>query len=385
MSKRQFGTIRKLSSGRWQASYWHEGGRHFAPRTFSAKAAASAWLAEVETAVARGAWIDPRGGDETFGFYARRWLNERHDLRPSTRDDYESQLSVHLLPAFGSTSLNAISPAAIRSWFSDFARRSPGRAAKCYRLLRAILNTAEMDRVIAFNPCRIRGAGTERIVERVIPTLAEAEELANAMPERLRLLVRVATWCGLRRGELLALRRKDLDLKLGAVRVERSAHQMRDGTIVYGPPKTAAGLRTVRWPPNLQGEVGAHLHRFVDIDPEALVFTGERGGPLRQHVLHAAWRKACRSVVVSYRLHDLRHLGATLAATTGASTKEIMRRIGHSSPAAALRYQHATEDRDAAIAAALAELSSPAALQVPSESGTDERHPGIRGRLNDGS
>jgi integrase len=359
MTKRQFGTIRKLSSGRWQASYWHEAGRHFAPRTFTVKAEASAWLAEVETAVARGAWIDPRAGDETFANYARRWLDQRHDLRPSTRDDYESQLSVHLLPAFGEFGLGAINPAAIRSWFSDLARRSPGRAAKCYRLLRTILNTAEIDRVIAYNPCRIRGAGTERVVERVIPTLEETEKLADAMPERLRLLVVVATWCGLRRGELLALRRTDVDLSIGAVRVERSAFQMRDGTIIYGPPKTAAGTRIVRWPPNLQDQVERHLRRFVGAEPDALVFTGEKGGPLRQHVLQAAWRKACISVGVSYRVHDLRHLGATLAATTGASTKEIMRRIGHSSPAAALRYQHATEDRDAAIAAALAALASP--------------------------
>lgn len=296
--KRQFGSIRGLRSGRWQSAYWCEGARHVAPMTFRAKADASAWLAGIEDSLARGAWVDPRAGGVTFASYAARWLDERHELRISTREDYERQLAVHLLPAFGERTLTSITTASVRSWYVRFAARSPGRAAKCYRLLRAILATAEVDRAIDHNPCRIRGAGTERVVERVIPTVPEAERLADAMPERLRMLVTIATWCGLRRGELLGLRRQDVDLLVGAVRVERSAFQKRNGTFVYGPPKTAAGRRTVRWPPNLRDDVEEHLRRFVAPEPAASVFTGEKGGPLRPHVLQAAWQKACTEVGV---------------------------------------------------------------------------------------
>jgi integrase len=67
------------------------------------------------------------------------------------------------------------------------------------------------------------------------------------------------------------------------------------------------------------------------------------------------------SVGLGYlHLHDLRHLGATLAAASGATTKELMARLGHATPAAALRYQHATEDRDRVIAEALSGLAIPA-------------------------
>jgi integrase len=88
-----------------------------------------------------------------------------------------------------------------------------------------------------------------------------------------------------------------------------------------------------------------------------LVFTSTLGQPVRRASLYTAWLRATKLVgMKGVRLHDLRHTGATLAAATGASTKELMNRLGHASSDAALRYQHATRDRDAAIAAALSEL-----------------------------
>lgn len=89
---------------------------------------------------------------------------------------------------------------------------------------------------------------------------------------------------------------------------------------------------------------------------------GSEAGPLRPHVLQKQWAAARTTVGVSYRFHDLRHFGATLAVATGASTKELMRRLGHASPQAALIYQHATEDRDRAIAEALADLRPSATI-----------------------
>ncbi len=79
-------------------------------------------------------------------------------------------------------------------------------------------------------------------------------------------------------------------------------------------------------------------------------------------VLYAAWNRARSSVGVDYSFHDLRHFGLRMAAATGASTRETMHRGGHSSPAAALRYQHATEDRDRVLSDALAELSGAATV-----------------------
>jgi len=81
-----FGNVRKLPSGRWQASYWHDGERHTAPTTFPTKGDGTAWLASVRTDITRGAWIDPAAGLITFHTYATRWLDQRHDLAKRTQE-----------------------------------------------------------------------------------------------------------------------------------------------------------------------------------------------------------------------------------------------------------------------------------------------------------
>ena len=105
----------------------------------------------------------------------------------------------------------------------------------------------------------------------------------------MQVLVLLAAWCGLRRGELLALSRRDVDLLRETVRVERSSYQLTHGDITYGPPKTEAGRRSVAIPPHVVPLLLAHLNAYVGPDPEALVFTGTKGGPLRPHVLQKAW------------------------------------------------------------------------------------------------
>jgi len=108
-------------------------------------------------------------------------------------------------------------------------------------------------------------------------------------------------------------------------------------------------------------------------EPGGWVFVGEKGGPLRPGVWQKEWDRARRSVGLNdVRLHDLRHVAGTLAAATGAGTKEIMRRLGHATQEAALRYQHATDERDRQLAEAIDRLilmsknqDSPVAVLVP--------------------
>jgi integrase len=102
----------------------------------------------------------------------------------------------------------------------------------------------------------------------------------------------------------------------------------------------------------------AHLATWAAPGRDGLVFSGTKGQPMRRATFYTAWARAIAAVDVDpdLRLHDLRHTGNTLAASTGASTKELMARLGHSSPRAALIYQHATAERDAAIAGALSDL-----------------------------
>jgi integrase len=235
---------------------------------------------------------------------------------------------------------------------------------KAYRLLRAMMRTAVADEVIVRKPCVVERGGVEHSPERPVLTVAQVGALADAIAPRFRALVTVSAWCGLRRGECLALRRSDFDPLHKTLRVERSMNQLIDETLVVGPPKTEAGLRSVAIPPHIIPDLMDHLDRFVDGEPGSLFFTGEKGGPVRPHVLQKAWTKARSSVAIEAHLHDLRHAGNTWAAATGASTKELMVCMSHANAAAALRYQHATADRDQAIARALPELAT-AAEGVP--------------------
>lgn len=77
MRRSSFGPIRKLPSGRWQASYWREGTRYAAPEVFAAKADATSYLASVQTDLKRGVWTDPEAGARPFGPYAEQWIANR--------------------------------------------------------------------------------------------------------------------------------------------------------------------------------------------------------------------------------------------------------------------------------------------------------------------
>jgi integrase len=335
-------------------------------RTFRTKKEAVDFEAAELARRGRGDWVDPTAGRVTVGEYATRWMSNRADLRPRTRELYSWLLHKHLLPTFAGYPVNKLRPADVRAWHSELleAGTGPVTVAKAYRLLRTILQTAVADGLISKNPCAIRAAGVERSPERPTASVSEVHALVDATEDRYKLLVLLAAFCGLRLGELLALRRDRFDLELGVVRVVETQHELADRRIIVGPPKTDAGRRTVALPPHLVPVVQVHLNRLVAPAPDALVFTGEKGGWLRRAVWNAKWRAIRSRVGLPHlRFHDLRHTGNTLAAGTGASTRELMARLGHASPQAALRYQHATHDRDAEIAAslsALAERSLPA-------------------------
>lgn len=148
--------------------------------------------------------------------------------------------------------------------------------------------------------------------------------------------------------------------------VTKSRQTLEDGTSIVVPPKTRAGRRIVAVPPSILPDLAAHIENYVAAAPDALLFTGERGVPLNRHRWGRTWREARTRVGLGHlRFHDLRHTGNTLAAATGASTKELMGRMGHASPRAALIYQHRTEDRDAAIARAMGKLIAPGEAHRP--------------------
>jgi integrase len=301
--------------------------------------------------------VDPRTERISFKSYADQWLNHRFDLAIRTKELYEYLLESHIYPTIGDSSLQNMKPSMVRSWHAELAQRHPSTAAKSYRLLSTIMNTAVTDGILVSSPCRVRGAGIEHAEERPLATVAEVKALSDAMPDRLRLVVLLATWCQLRRGEILGLRRKDIEPLHSIIHIHQSRTVSRDGTSIIKSPKSRAGRRSLAVSGPVMVAIVDHLESFVLSDPNSLLFCSPHGPPLSVGVLQRAWTKARLTVGrPDLHLHDLRHTGLTFAAATGATTAELMRRAGHASTEAALRYQHATRDRDRILAKALEDL-----------------------------
>jgi integrase len=364
---RQFGNVRKLRSGRFQARYTGPDGLlHNAPHTFERKGDATRWLSLKEAEISKGEWIAPELGAQKFRDYAEAWMRDRV-LKPRTVELYTGLLANHLYPTFGEVSLSGIDQAAVRRWrkarlqAGSTAKRpfGPVTVAKAYRLLHAIFETAaEEDRIIARNPCHIKGAGSEESDEREIVSLAVVFKLAETVPVRYRALVLLATFADMRWGELAGLRRENIDLDACEIRITQTLVQPGKGGLRFDTPKSNAGKRTVAFPEEIAPEIRWHLERFAEPGRHGLVFVGPKGGRLRRSNFHeSVWSKAREAVdLPNLHIHDLRHTGGTLSAATGATLKELMVRLGHSSPRAALIYQHASRDRDRLIAKGLGSL-----------------------------
>ena len=235
--------------------------------------------------------------------------------------------------------------------------------AKAYRLLRAVLNTAVEDGLITKNPCQIKAGGTESPAERPTISASQALDLADRMPEQYRLLVLLAVFGSLRWGEVTALRRSDVDVDRGTVSVHGALSERSTGEMVLGPPKSAAGFRTVMLPALVAEQLRVHLDAHVEHHDQAWVFSGTVGQPLRRSNFNklVRWSEVVQHMgLTGLHFHDLRHTGNHLAAQTpGATLRDLMVRMGHGSMRAALIYQHASRDGDRHIAESMSERLAP--------------------------
>jgi integrase len=355
---RSFGSLRRLPSGRWQARYRGPDGLLVsAPGTFVRKTDGARWLALTEAELLKDDWIDPEAGRVPLTDYADAWIAERPGLRPKTIQLYRYLLRRHIAPGF--TTIGSITEADVRRWRADLLDEgvSPVTTAKAYRLLKSILATAIEDSLIRRNPCRVKGAGTEQSPERPLLTVAEVYALADACGPRYRLMVLLACFGGLRWGELVALRRRDIDIAAAAVRISRQLTEARGQAPFFAPPKTAAGRRRVILPGSIVTEVQKHLDNHTAAAADALLFTSPRGQLLRHsNFRRATWAPALAATgLEGVHFHDLRHAGNHLVAEAGANLRELMERMGHASSRAALIYLHSSDDRQRTLAEAVSE------------------------------
>ena len=377
-----FGNARRLPSGTWQARYYgRDMARHIAPKTFRTKGDAQAWLAEERRLISQQRWSPPseraakaaaaeaHRRERTFAIYAEQWLASRvtskgEALRPTTRAGYRNSLDVHILPRFGSLPLDEITRAAIRSWRGQFSAAGHDAAgAKAYSLLKAILQTAEDDELIQLNPCRLKGAGhAAKNRESVALTPHELAQLVDAMPERWRALTLVSGWCGLRIAESAGLRRADVDLKAGLLRIVQTNQYV--GTpprLVVGPPKSDHGVRTVHMPRHVTDALSLYVANRDPMKPKDLLWTRKDGQPISRHTVLAAFRTAAKAAGHEGMVwHDLRHTANTLAADAGASQATLQARMGHADPKVSAIYLHTSRSHDHELAEALSRMAAAA-------------------------
>jgi len=429
--------VRRLPSGRYQATFTDPTGRTRAIGTFDTEQQAKDARDAHRGAVVTGTYVAPDQGAELLSEYAARWLKRKSTtLKPSTISGYERLIRVFINGnvdglILGKMPLRAITPTMVADWHArvqsttarspvppptkalspeqaarrwltaqgyevnrrggrlsaelmdtwrragsptpaprnpephrlDGPSRGASQTAHAYRCLRTIMSDANREGLLPQGqPCVLRGAGQERPAERPLITLDDVRALAAAMPASLAMFVNLAAASGLRRGELLALRRDAItfirrDGRIVGCRIAVRENTVQvDGQWITGTTKSAAGRRSVPIDSLTAQALSDHLANYVDPAIDALVFTNSKGTTVDERTLQRAWnraRKQCR--LDRLRLHDLRHFAATEWRRSGAALPELMRLLGHTDLKAVQIYQHVDDDDLDRIAERLSE------------------------------
>jgi integrase len=350
--------VRRLPSGKWQASYLGpDGERHSAEVTFPSEVDAERYLAMTARQIRSGEWTDLRQlGRRTLRECCEAYLDENPRVGRRWAETCRRNMRLHLgdlldLP------IAQIHPPTVRAWYAKQRRLGKSRSgtAQSYRFIRSVLNVAVADEAIPKNPCVIPGAGTLKAAERPTATPEQVAALIEAITPRYRAAVVLAAWCGLRRGEVCALRVTDVNLEEGTVHVHKNWVELLQAPVRFEKdPKTEAGKRTVNIPPHVIPLLVEHQRLFAG--PE-FFNVGLDGRRARGDTIYQAFVRARNEVGIDMTFHDLRHTGQTMAAAAGANLADLMRRLGHSSSVAALRYLHAVEGRDKEIAQNLSRMA----------------------------
>ena len=351
-TRKHFGTIDQLPSGKWRARYTVNGRQRSAPKTFRLQKQAELWLAAKRLDIENKADIPGEQKNETVAVWAERWLSSKLNLKPKTKADYEMALRVHVLPKWGSTPVSKITRGDVQEWIqeqidddgsSHVIRRSVGTLSR-------VLNEAVEAGVLSSNPCqrislpRVKKGEIKPLTVEQIKKLAHEIENPSVKPAgngaqppgrhhfpEYGLLVRLAAFTGLRAAEIAGLKKRAIDLDNGVIRVTETLSEVR-GHLYTVPPKTYQS-RSVTVPEFLIEELKGHIDK-LDGDADSYVFRASQGGALRWQGFYNRHFKPAVSragLPPNTRFHDLRHTAAALMIAANAHPRAIMERLGHSS------------------------------------------------------
>jgi integrase len=343
---------------RYRVRYRTPGRGQTDKRGFRTKREAEAFAATVEVSKMCGEYVAPSHARVTVGELGPAWLDrQRGHLKPSAYASMEVAWRVRVAPRWGNVALGDIRPTAVQQWVSDLGRGTPDSKAlgasavkRAVHVLSAILADALSDNLIARNPAL--GIKLPHIPRGrpIYLTHQQLAELAAASGEYEGLVLLLA-YTGLRWGEAIGLRVRDLDMLRQRATVSENAVQV-GAEIFVGTPK-AHKQRTVPLPEFLL----PYLARQCEgKDRDDLLFPGDRHGYLRRPHPVSGWfvKAVAASGVPHTTPHDLRHTAASLAVSAGANVKAVQKMLGHASAAMTLDiYADLFDDDLEAVATAL--------------------------------
>ncbi|WP_162802903.1 tyrosine-type recombinase/integrase [Ornithinimicrobium avium] len=369
-----------LYRGRYRVRLHHEGTTH-ALGVFETLIDARAALDIARADVARGLFVPPaerraaRKADEVRaeaeGMTLRRWsekwlaaLEANPDRSQGTVVAYRSVLKNHVVPQLGEVRLVDLTTELVAEHLAALAAlpskrhkgaRTNGIAPNAAIVLRSCINAAVKSRAGGLEAFTFPEAPKHRRVrpEDEQGDVASAEEvraLGEAMPDHLRIAVPLAAWCALRMGEVLGLQRRDLERLDNPDRATLHIRRQWNSQAKALTPPKAGSTRSIAIPAALLPALTAHLSAYTGAEPIAAVVCGPRGNRVSQSTLDRYWREARDSAGrPGFHFHNLRHTGLSAYAVQGATLAELLHRGGHTDVTVALRYQHATAQRDRAL------------------------------------
>jgi len=377
-SKRGFGSIRKLPSGRYQARYTGPDGCAYPLGSYGTSKQAELALSKVRVSIDEGSWLSP--GDAaraaaaaavTVADVVAMWLEQIPTA--VTAELARRRMERYVLPALGKTPVAALGREDCDAWYRSCCPDLPTQQAACYSGLRSALNLAVDRDLIAASPLRIKGAGrVEPAREPQTVSDRELDLLVEAISPRYACALLIAAWCGLRAGEVLGLQRGDIEAGPAevplapVVRIHIRRHVMQNlgrkpgepAMLVLRGSKAEQKTETVVVPPHVVGALWQHLDRFVGLEASSWLFPmhSDRALPSHTSTLHRAWTKARKKTgLTGYIFHDLRRTGNTMAAESGATLAEMMQRLRHKSVDAAQAYLVAAHGADVRVAERISE------------------------------
>ena len=298
-------------------------------RGFSRKTDAKDFAARLAVSINDGDYIDPQLGKISVGRLAATWLEgKRGAVKPKYWGNLESSWRVHVEPKWARRQVGTIRYSEVQAWVSTLSETSsPTTVRRAYDVLNGVCKLAVKDGVMRKNPCSGVQLPRKTHKARTYLTVGQLLSLADAAGDR-RAVILTLGFCGLRFGELRALRVEDVDVERSRLLVRHSVVRV-NGVYVEGLPKTHE-RREVPVAPSVMNVI---LGECVGKQPGDLLFPGNAHGKWlgEQSARGKGWyaRAIAAAGVPALTLHDLRHTAASIAISSGANVKAVQRMLGH--------------------------------------------------------